>query len=547
MKRARIYTAWVILAIGVAAVSTFSRAAVQTAPSSYTAYTGTDIKPIPPAPVLGPANSFIYDPTFGTRILRVTDQNTNGGESFISVEAGFFRAWNANSTAIKLGGPHGYGYWLEFNPNTFKVGDGSSHPVIHQVSFGALWEWSAVDPDVIYFLNGNQIGSYNKSTGATRNLGGPPNGDPVRYFAVVVGQDNWVCAAAGSGIQDSFTKLFCVSPIDPGTSKFIDVLNKTINGVPQNQANWPTSGLGQTIGIHSISGGTGASWLEVTFHGQSWGANGGAVFNLATDTWSLVTNADIYWSGHVSMGNGKYVNASGSIGGRDSRGYLVRNPDNLMDSSNYLFIAQPPAPANRFCDAEHNSWLNSMSNPNAPVLSSRFIGFPPCGFAWTGEIIAAAVDGSNKVWRFAHNHSTGSCFYGEGFAQVSNDGQWAMFSSYWDGQLGDDAFFGCSKRIDTFIVKLSPSPPTVMATSLTDGTQNVRYVAHVSAIGGVAPYTWSMTAGSLPAGLALKPSNGVITGMPREPGASTFTVRVLDAASQNSTATLTITILKKTK
>jgi Putative Ig domain len=548
MKRTKICTACAILTLGVATVSTFSRPRVQTAPSSYTAYTGTDPKPIPPAPVLGPANSFLYDPTFGKRILRVTDQNTNEGESLISIDAGFFRAWNANSTAIKLTGPHGDGYWLEFNPDTFKVGDGSSHPIIHPLSFGARWEWSAIDPDIMYFLHGNQIAAYNKSTGVTRDLGGPPNGDPVAYFAVVVGQDKWVCAAAGSGYQDTFTKIFCVDPTNPEMSTFIDVVKKTINGVPQNDPNWPTSGVGMTIGIHSISGGTGASWLEVTFHGQSWGANGGTVFNLATNTWSLVTNADFYWSGHVSMGNGKYVNAAGSIGGQDSRGYLVRNPDHLMNSSDYFFIAQPPAPPNRFCDSEHSSWLNSMTNPNAPLLSSRFLAVPPCQFAWAGEIIAAAVDGSNRVWRFAHNHSTGSCYYGEGFAQISNDGSWALLSSYWDGQLGDDFSFECSKRIDTFIVELSPSPPAIAATSLPDGIHNVRYVATVPATGGVPPsYTWSITAGTLPAGLVLKPSNGVITGIPTEPGMSTFTVQVVDAAAQTSTATLSITILAKMK
>src|SRR5215475_8885032 len=87
------------------------------APSSYSAYTGTDPKPLPPAPALGPANSVINDPTFGSRILRVTDQNTKSGESFISTDSGFVRTWNADSRAIKLTGPHGDGYWLEFNPS----------------------------------------------------------------------------------------------------------------------------------------------------------------------------------------------------------------------------------------------------------------------------------------------------------------------------------------------------------------------------------------------------------------------------------------------
>ena len=78
-----------------------------TAPTTYSAYSGTDAKPIPHAPALGPANSIIKDPTFGSRILRVTDAHTHGGDSLIPEYAGFFRTWNANSTALKLHGPHG--------------------------------------------------------------------------------------------------------------------------------------------------------------------------------------------------------------------------------------------------------------------------------------------------------------------------------------------------------------------------------------------------------------------------------------------------------
>jgi hypothetical protein len=434
----------------------FMEANAQTAPSTYSAYTGTDAKAVPPAPTLGPANSVITDPTFGSKILRVTDPNSNGGESFISTDAGSHRTWNANSTAIKLSGPHGDGWWLEFDPTNFKVGDGSATPKIHSVPFGATWEWSSTDPDIMYFLNGNKIAKFNKSTGVTTNLGGPSTGEPVDYMAVVIGQDNWVCAAAGSGNQDAYTKIFCLNPVSPGTSKYIDVANKTINGVAQSDPNWPTSAAGQVIGIHGISGGTGANWLPVTFHQQSWGGNGDSVFDLATNTWSLVTNGDNYWSGHISMGNGTYANASGSQSGTDSRGMVLRNPDNLMNSSQYRFVGQPPPPANGWCDADHNSWLNSLTNPNAPILSSRYGGGSGCTYAWTGEISAIAVDGSNTVWRFAHNHTNLSgCYYGEGFAQISNDGKWALFSSYWDGTLGSDTAFGCSNRIDTFVVSLT--------------------------------------------------------------------------------------------
>ena len=224
-----------------------------TAPSTYSAYTGTDAIVIPLAPALGPANSIINDPTFGSRILRVTDAHTHGGDSLIPEYAGYFRTWNANSTALKLHGPHGNSYWLEFNSSSFSVGNGSANPSLHPLSFNWTWEWSAVDPDIIYFLNGNQLAKYNKVTTVVTNLGGPPNGDPVTYRIAVVGADTWVCSAAGAGSQNTYTKLFCINP-STSENKFIDVVNKTINGIPQNDPNWPTAATGQTLGIHTLFG-----------------------------------------------------------------------------------------------------------------------------------------------------------------------------------------------------------------------------------------------------------------------------------------------------
>ena len=140
-------------------------------------------------------NSILTDPTFGSRILRVTDSKTAGGASLISEDAGYFRTWNADSTAIKLMTTTGKSWWVEFDPVNFKVGDGSSRPTLHQLNFNYKWEWSAVDPDVLYFLNGNQLSKYSKSTEVVTHLGGPPSGEPVTYHVAVVGQDSWVCSA----------------------------------------------------------------------------------------------------------------------------------------------------------------------------------------------------------------------------------------------------------------------------------------------------------------------------------------------------------------
>ena len=425
-----------------------------TAPTTYSAYSGTDAKQIPHAPALGPVNSIIRDPTFGSRILRVTDAHSHGGDSLIPEYAGFFRTWNANSTALKLHGSHGTSFWLEFHASSFSVGDGSARPTLHPLSFDVKWEWSAVDPDIMYFINGNELAKYNKTTHVVTHLGGP--GVRLGYHVVVLGADAWICAAAGSGSQNSYTQIYCLNPHNPSQHKLIDVLHKTINGSAQHDPHWPTSAAGQTIGIHQMYGSATGAWLEVGFVHHSWGANGESVLNLSTNTWSLMTKANMYSSGHSSIG-GKFVNGSGSINGMYSGGACLRDPSNLMDATRYTFIMQPPSTATGWHDGEHSSWFNASTNPHAPVLFSRYnISTPPRPVPWYGEIIAAATDGSNRVWRFAHNHNGGLVnWVGQSFAQISNDGRWALFSSPWDGKLGSAAGdFGYPTRLDTFIVEL---------------------------------------------------------------------------------------------
>jgi hypothetical protein len=426
-----------------------SSSIAQVAPTTYAAYSGTDPKPSPnPPPDLGPANSVHIDPTFGSRVLRVTDRHTAGGSSLIPEDGGTFRTWNANSTAFKLMAGNGSSYWMDFDPNAFQAG------TLHPLKFADSWEWSAVDPNIIYLLNGSHLGRYDITTQSMSSLGGTPNGDAVKYHVAVVGQDKWVCSPAGAGSQDTYTKIFCVQP-STGEQKYIDVVNKTINGIAQHDPHWPTPAAGKTLGIHSLYGSAGGTWLGLCFHQASWSHNGMAVLNLDTNTWSLMTSADRYDSGHPSLGDGKYVNGAGSVNGADSRGAVVRNPNDLMNVAQYTFIMQPYSTSGWF-DAEHSSWFNASTNPNAPVMFSRYdVSAPASKLPWLGEIILAATDGSNTVWRFAHNHNGGNSFYGQSFAQISNDGRWALFSSYWGGRLGgSNGDFGLPTRLDTFIVEL---------------------------------------------------------------------------------------------
>ena len=83
---------------------------------------------------------------------------------------------------------------------------------------------------------------------------------------------------------------------------------------------------------------------------------------------------------------------------------------------------------------------------------------------------------------------------------------------------------------------------TVATTSLPGATQSAQYGAVLSAAAGDPVYTWSVTAGSLPAGLGLDSSTGVISGVPTTPGTTRFTVGVTDSVGVTATASLSLTV-----
>ena len=74
------------------------------------------------------------------------------------------------------------------------------------------------------------------------------------------------------------------------------------------------------------------------------------------------------------------------------------------------------------------------------------------------------------------------------------------------------------------------------------GEVGVRYRGSVAVTGGVQPFTWSVTGGTLPAGLALNTTTGAITGIPRSAGVSAVTFGVRDAGGQTASVQSSIRI-----
>ncbi|MCU7647184.1 putative Ig domain-containing protein [Pseudomonas piscis] len=116
------------------------------------------------------------------------------------------------------------------------------------------------------------------------------------------------------------------------------------------------------------------------------------------------------------------------------------------------------------------------------------------------------------------------------------------------GYSGSDTFAytatNASGTSSPATVTLTISAPTLAITPTTvpNGTQGTAYSTTLTASGGTAPYTYAITSGSLPAGLSLNSSSGLVSGTPSASGTANLTVTATDANSATGSRAYTLTI-----
>ena len=89
-----------------------------------------------------------------------------------------------------------------------------------------------------------------------------------------------------------------------------------------------------------------------------------------------------------------------------------------------------------------------------------------------------------------------------------------------------------NSNVGTGSYTLTVAAPTIAVapSALPAATTNVAYSQNITASGGIAPYSYVLTAGSLPPGLALG-ANGVLAGTPTGGGSYGFTISATDSAT----------------
>lgn len=100
-------------------------------------------------------------------------------------------------------------------------------------------------------------------------------------------------------------------------------------------------------------------------------------------------------------------------------------------------------------------------------------------------------------------------------------------------------------RVDQSPVEfiILPVPPSIICGNPPPGQTSTFYSHAFPVTGGTAPFIWTITAGSLPPGVALNAATGVASGTPTLGGNFIFTIGVIDANLNGSSVQCSILII----
>ena len=98
-----------------------------------------------------------------------------------------------------------------------------------------------------------------------------------------------------------------------------------------------------------------------------------------------------------------------------------------------------------------------------------------------------------------------------------------------------------NKTTKAFSIQIQPAPVQITTPSLAASTVGANYGQTLTATGGSPPYTWSLSSGSLPSGLALE-SAGAIRGAAQAAGIYTFSLQAVDVAGASTAKAYALTV-----
>jgi large repetitive protein len=320
-----------------------------------------------------------------------------------------------------------------------------------------------------------------------------------------------------------------------------------------------TDGSGQPLAVTSVSGG---AFSAATAPALPSGGTSGNLTSVA-----CTTPGNCVAVGNYATGGQTEAMIATQTSGNWGAATLVALPTGAAASQNAT-LNSVSCPASGHCIAV-GSYTNSAGQTAAMIdtqgsTQAAALGLP------TGA--TASTLGSISCTSSTACTATGSVVAGSlsPLAATDSGGTWAAGTALPEpaGALPSGALsqltlaVGCTAALQCQAAGTYPMPsgygamalnshPSLVITShsLPAGAIGTRYSAKIATSGGTGGNVWTMTGGSLPAGLTFNATSGTVSGTPTTNQTTTFSVSVHDNATpaDEDSASLSITIGPQTK
>jgi hypothetical protein len=370
--------------------------------------TDYSVYPEPALPSLPAAGGTFVDPTFGTRIMRLTDPNDG---SDCRVEYSYWPTFNVNSTRAKAlcvnGGVDRTRIWT-FDPTGFTRGSSILMPMLPQSTDPI---WSGSDPNIIYgHSTTNLLVAFNVSTQTTTTIkdfsGTVPSGGQLQQMSMSADDNEFAFHVTNSSGTP-------VGYIVWKRSTNTLLLNRTESGIDEVQID--KSGRYLEAGFTS---GNNRIWdLQAnppTYTDTTWGVDG--FF-------------------HHDSGHGTIFTYNGP-----GNGVAYRQESAPHSLTALMALSSSNKTGHMSMRANNEGWglISNYNNDGSKVA-----------YPFDNEIFQVATDGSGDVRRIAHHRSVYNDYYDAPFANISPDGRFVAFSSNWGNASG---------RRDVFVAMIPAAP-----------------------------------------------------------------------------------------
>ena len=387
----------------------------------------------PPSP--GQAGSVITDPTFGSRILRVTDENSDPvkpGRPLYTPSSAEQNTWNKTSTMFYVTTAGGSFLLYDFDPNTLKAKPAK----MPRLRWGAEPQFSYSHDNIIYGISRPDtiIQQYDTVTGRVQDINQPGkcvklNPRDTGHNITVSADDNRFMTTLGPKQDENY--LILVYDRNQGC-RWYNPVTGDVGG------DWGPKGTISSADRFPLHNARLSKSGKYVYASRGSGASPGhrwVVWELESLKLSLCSSG---CSGHHVMG---YSHIVGSTGLNHPMELVSRPLDHLEDTRS--LISGLERGKKEWYDS-HFSWNNVDANDSAPVCFSTYLTSNPntpgtplnVTGPWENEIDCVSMDGKDsKVWRFAHTYSTAkNGFWSTPRGNVSQDGRFFMFTSDWEDQ-----------------------------------------------------------------------------------------------------------------